>query len=55
MAPKLEAARTAVTGGARAAWIATWAGAETLPRLLAGTGGGTRIALAATLEEIVRG
>jgi len=55
MAPKLEAARTAVTGGAHAAWIATWTGAGTLPRLLAGTGGGTRIALAATGEEIVRG
>jgi acetylglutamate kinase len=55
MGPKLEAARTAVTGGARAAWIATWNGAGTLPRLLAGQGGGTRIALAALGEEIVRG
>jgi acetylglutamate kinase len=55
MGPKLEAARTAVKGGARAAWIATWQGAGTLPRLLAGQGGGTRIALAALGEEIVRG
>jgi len=55
MAPKLEAARTAVQGGASAAWIATWNGVGTLPRLLAGTGGGTRIALAASGEEIVRG
>jgi len=55
MAPKLEAARTADTGGARTAWIATWGGAGTLPRLLQGQGGGTRIALAATGEEIVRG
>jgi acetylglutamate kinase len=55
MGPKLEAARTAVAGGARVAWIASWNGAGTLPRLLEGQGGGTRIAQAATGEEIVRG
>jgi acetylglutamate kinase len=55
MGPKLEAARAAVTGGARAAWIATWAGAGTIPRLLGGRGGGTRVAAAALGEEIIRG
>jgi acetylglutamate kinase len=55
MKPKLAAARTAVTGGAREAWIASWHGPGTLARLAAGTGPGTRVTLAASREEVTRG
>ncbi|MEP7027344.1 MAG: acetylglutamate kinase [Candidatus Eisenbacteria bacterium] len=55
MAPKLEAARTAVVGGAKVAWIGSWTGKGTLARALAGDEGGTRIARALTDKEAVRG
>lgn len=47
MAPKLEAARAAVSAGVDECWIASWGGEGTLARLLDGTGTGTRVARAA--------
>lgn len=55
MAPKLQAARTASAQGVENVWIAAWAGAGTLARLLQGEGLGTRITRAHSEEEIARG
>jgi acetylglutamate kinase len=61
MAPKLEAAATAVRGGVGRAWIAAWQGAGTLGTLLAGEGAegsplaGTCIAPAASTAEAAHG
>jgi acetylglutamate kinase len=55
MAPKLEAATTAVRGGVRRAWIGSWSGPGTLRALLAGEGPGTCVTDAPVNEEASHG
>ena len=42
MRPKLEAVRVALAEGVRRVWVASWSGPDTLSRLLAHEGSGTR-------------